>query len=83
MIRQRMRISQHGDLVLTVTVAGVHDIYRFAHNWTYDQVEFCEQGHSILRKLKRRLGKQKYRSLLDYMHGTGNGDAEQWKGRSR
>lgn len=74
MIRHYMRPSEHGDPVLTIKVTGIHDIYRLAYNLTYDQVEFCEQGHSILRKLKRRLGKQRYLVLLDYMHGTGNGE---------
>jgi hypothetical protein len=73
MIRQRMRRDANGDLHLTVRITGHHDIYRFAHNWTHDQVEFCREGVSILAKLRRRLGKQSYAGLLDYMHGTGNG----------
>jgi hypothetical protein len=51
------------------TVQGWGDIYRFANNLTHDQVEFAEAGRHIIDKLKRRLGKERYRQLIDYWHG--------------
>jgi hypothetical protein len=66
-----MRLNQHGDPVLTFTVTGWGDVYRFAYNLTHDQVEFAAAGRSIIAKLKRRLGKVRYRQLTDYWHGRG------------
>jgi len=71
MIKQRMRRDLHGDVQVTIVITGTHDVYRLAHHLTYGQCEFADAGRSILGKLRRRMGRDRWAVLTDYMHGSG------------
>ena len=43
------------EVVLTITITGAHDIYRFAHMMLYGQVEFSARARKIIAALKRRM----------------------------
>lgn len=70
MISNRMTTNVHGDQVLTITVVGCHDIYRLIHALEHAQVEFAREGRNIRGKLRRHLGKLRYRSLQNYYNGS-------------
>lgn len=71
MIEKRLSRNEHRDPVLTLTLTGVHDVYRFAFGMTYMQVEFCAVGRKALASLRRQLGRERYGWLVDSMHGDG------------
>jgi hypothetical protein len=56
------------ELVLTITVTGAHDIYRFAHHLLFGQVEFVELGQKIIDQLRRRMGRGRW-SYIDRSMG--------------
>lgn len=59
--KRRSTKDEHpSELVLTITITGAHDIYRFAHHMLTGQVEFCGRGIAILSTLKRRMGKWRW-----------------------
>lgn len=52
----RRKPGEHpSETVLTITITGSHDIYRFAHMMLRGQVEFSERGRKIIAALKRRM----------------------------
>ena len=63
--------NEHGDPTMTITVVGVHDVYRLAHHLETGQVEFGRLGRLMIGALKRKLSKSQYRWLHGYMHGDG------------
>lgn len=65
----RVTWNEHGDPKVTITLEGWSDVYRFAHNLTQDQVEFCAIGRKILRALKRRWGVETYHRIQKSLHG--------------
>lgn len=61
--------GQHpSETVLTITITGSHDIYRFAHMMLLGQVEFGDRGLRIVAGLKRRMGRSRW-SYLDRSMG--------------
>jgi hypothetical protein len=60
--------DEHGDLRLTVTLIGGHDIFRFAVNMLSQQVEFFRAGRVALVELREALTPDRFdpmaRSLL-------------------
>lgn len=62
--------NEHGDPVMTLTITGVHDVFRFAHHLTRGQCEFADVGQRVLRRLKRRMGSPRYGAYDESMHGT-------------
>lgn len=71
MIEQRHQTNQHGDPVLTITLTGVDDVYRFAHHLTRGQCEFAAAGRKTLAYLKRKGGAAWFARLQDRFHGKG------------
>jgi hypothetical protein len=65
----RVTWNEHGDPRVTITLEGSFDVYRFAHNMTGQQCEFADQGWKILRALRRRWGRDRFRHAQVQLHG--------------
>jgi hypothetical protein len=67
---RRTKADEHpGEMVLTITITGAHDIYRFAHHMLTGQVEFYSRGRKIIAALKRRMDAGQWRYLDRSMGG--------------
>lgn len=68
-VSKRLTRDKHGTPILTITVAGPHDIYRLSRHMLSGQVEFCELGHRSLRSLRKLLGRERYAAMENYFNG--------------
>lgn len=57
------------ELVLTITITGAHDIYRFSHHMLTGQVEFGARGKKIIAALKRRMATGQWQYMDRAMGG--------------
>ena len=58
--RRKSADGHPSDLVLTITITGAHDIYRFAHLLLRGQSEFNRIGRKSIEALRRRMGKGRW-----------------------
>lgn len=63
--------NEHGEPVLTITVVGAYDVYRFCRGLERLQVEFCATGRRALRQLERRMGRSYFDALAVHLEGSG------------
>jgi hypothetical protein len=70
-IEKRLTSNAAGDSVLTITVTGAYDAYRFAHGMRTLQCEFARKGQLALDSLRRQLGRRRYGFIVDACHGDG------------
>lgn len=71
MIRaNKLKFNEVGEPVFTIVATGVSDVYRLAHHLCYGQVEMCHIGQRAKGGLRRKLGQQRWKDLLVWMHGT-------------
>lgn len=75
----RNSTNRHGEPVLTVTVSGPDDVYRFSHHLLLGQCEFADIGYASLRSLRRRLGPIALRWLNKSMQGIDSAKAVVYK----
>lgn len=59
---QRAR-NEHGDLVLTITVVGWHDIFRLTWNHLHAQVEFSADARKTFQWMRRALGAKQFDAI--------------------
>lgn len=71
MIASRVTKNEHGEPVLTVTVTGFHDAYRFADGMTRLQCEFAHHGRNRIASLRRLCSRENWEAAMDYFHGSG------------
>jgi hypothetical protein len=64
-----IKTNEHGEPVVTFTVVGVHDIFRWAWHMVHGQVEFGRDGAHCLQHLRRRLGPKRYDEFDQTMTG--------------
>lgn len=62
--------NEHGEPVVTITLVGYHEMYRFAHHMEKGQVEFGKAGNQIIRKLRRRLTSASWDDWMRTLHGV-------------
>lgn len=48
--------DEHGDVKLTYTILGGHDVMRWCYHMLHGQVEFCRDASTILQRLRRWWG---------------------------
>lgn len=65
MITKRLSENEYGDPKLVVTVTGTIDVYRFARFLEHGQVEFARIGRSSLRSLGKKIGRARFRAIVE------------------
>ena len=70
MMRYRHTRDKHGEPVWVIEVTGWHDIYRFAANMLYQQVEFAAAGRKALQWARRSLGSERFEAGNRTLNGT-------------
>jgi|JI10StandDraft_1071094.scaffolds.fasta_scaffold1473966_2 hypothetical protein len=73
--------NQHGDPTVTITLFGFDDVYRFAHLMTMGQCEFAEEGHRIIRRLRRRYTADGWAWYMSRFHGVRALQYIDWRNR--
>lgn len=60
MIQQTLGENEHGEAVATITVTGVHDIYRLHINLMSAQIEFGAVARRCFVWMRKRMGAKKF-----------------------
>lgn len=68
-IEKRVTKSSDGEPVLTVTVRGVDDVFRFAWHMMHGQCEFADKGRLTMRSLRRQIGASYFTAMSRRMLG--------------
>ncbi len=71
MMKKRLSRNAAGDPVLTVTVTGSHDVYRFGWYLTRNATDHARLGRNILRSFRRQVGPGPWAWYQRYFHGDG------------
>lgn len=66
---RRLARDKNGELVLTIRISGIHDIYRFAAMMRHGQTDFARAGVRTFRSLREAMGRTRYKGLDDFFHG--------------
>lgn len=69
-VRKRVIFNAADEPVLTVTVTGHHDVFRFAWAMAHLQCDFSDVGRRIAGSLKRHMGVERFREIHE--HFTSN-----------
>ena len=73
--------NRHNEPTVTITLTGFDDVYRFAHLMTMGQVEFAEEGHRIIRRLRRRYTADEWAWYMRAFHGVRELRPIDWRNR--
>jgi hypothetical protein len=68
-IAKRVTRGPGGEPVLTVTVTGVDDVFRFAYHMMHGQCEFADKGRLTMRALRRQIGGPYFQAISRRMLG--------------
>jgi hypothetical protein len=64
-----LRWNDHGEPSFTLTAEGWDDVYRFAFNLVHDQCEFADVGFKVVDRLRRKVGRERWRRFMAHFHG--------------
>ncbi len=61
---------------VTIEIAGIDDVYRFANHLLFGQVEFGRLGRKLIAGLRRKVGAAYWKKLMSRYHGGGGFTAD-------
>lgn len=72
---KRVTFNEHGEPVVTLTITGWHDAFRFAWAISHLQCDFADVGRRIAGSLRRRIGAK---AFADYQERFTSNRALAW-----
>lgn len=69
MIAHEIKLNEHDEPVLTITVTGGSDVWRLAHHLMQGQIEFGNLARDVFVFLRRRWGIRAFRKVDQEMTG--------------
>jgi len=60
---KRVTFNDEDEPVVTITITGYHDAFRFSWALAHLQIEFADLGRRIGRSLRRKLGAERFNEM--------------------